>query len=208
MEQTPSTPFRQMPVDQFLDALGSSRPTPGGGAAACILGAEACALAEMASRLTLSNPDYAALHEKARAWIQIFGDARSIMLDLADADAANFQALMDTMRLPKTAPGRAEAVQKGLEKAAEAPMQTAQTLADILPLFTAVLQEGNKNLISDSLIALQCAITAVRASVLNVRINLKYMKNEFFVRETAEAIRRWEDAVSAADAVLTYQVTL
>ena len=40
-------PFRQRTIDEFLDDLGSSAPAPGGGAAAGLLGAQACALAEM-----------------------------------------------------------------------------------------------------------------------------------------------------------------
>jgi len=201
-------PFRKMTIDDFMEALASDAPAPGGGAAAGLLGAEACALAEMACRFTLSNPKYESIHEKAALWLSIFTEARSIMLDLAEEDAKNFLAMMETLRLPKTDETRAEKVQSALEKAVEAPMQTAQTLSDLLDIFTALIQEGNKNLITDSLIAAECAISAIHAAILNVRINLKSIKNEFFVREAEETIRTWENAVSAADAILTYQVTL
>ena len=40
-------PFRQGTIDQFLDDLGSKKAAPGGGAAAGLVGAQACALAEM-----------------------------------------------------------------------------------------------------------------------------------------------------------------
>ena len=52
-------PFRQGTIDQFLDDLGSKKAAPGGGAAAGLVGAQACALAEMVCHLTESNKNYA-----------------------------------------------------------------------------------------------------------------------------------------------------
>lgn len=205
--------FRTETIDGFLDALGSTAPAPGGGAAAGLLGAQACALAEKVCALTLTNKKYAEIHEQVEAWQPIFREARSIMLDLMDEDAAHFEALMAAYRQPKPADeagqaARMEAIQQALEKSAQAPAQIAQTMADMMPLFTKVLQQGNVNLITDSIIAAQCAMAAVHAAILNVRINLKSIKNEFYVREMEDTIRSWEDACSAIDAVLTYQVTL
>lgn len=205
--------FRTETIDGFLDALGSTAPAPGGGAAAGLLGAQACALAEKVCALTLTNKKYAEIHEQVEAWQPIFREARSIMLDLMDEDAAHFEALMAAYRQPKPTDeagqsARAEAIQQALEKSAQAPAQIAQTMADMMPLFTKVLQQGNANLITDSIIAAQCAMAAVHAAILNVRINLKSIKNEFYVREMEDTIRSWEDACSAIDAVLTYQVTL
>ena len=205
--------FRYHSIEDFLDALGSTSPTPGGGAAAGLLGAQACALAEKTCRLTASNKTYAAIEKDAKQWASLFSEARSIMLDLMDEDAANFKALMDMYRRPAPSDeggklARKEMLQRALQKAAEAPMQIAQTLSDLLDLFTTVLSKGNKNLITDSIIAVQCAIAAIRASILNVRINMKYIDNDFVVRESEDTIRAWEDKISAADAVLTYQVTL
>lgn len=57
-------PFRQGTIDQFLDDLGSKKAAPGGGAAAGLVGAQACALAEMVCHLTEANKNYAEFHEK------------------------------------------------------------------------------------------------------------------------------------------------
>lgn len=205
--------FRYHSIEEFLDALSSTSPTPGGGAAAGLLAAQACALAEKTCRLTVTNKAYASVKDDAEKWASLLSDARAIMLDLMDEDAANFKALMDMYRRPAPSDeggklARKEMLQRALQKAAEAPMQIAQTMADLLTLFTQVLEKGNQNLLTDSIIALQCAMAAIRASILNVRINMKYVDNEFFVREMEDTIRSWQDKMSAADAVLTYQVTL
>ncbi len=205
--------FREDTLDGFLTALGSTSPAPGGGAAAGLLAAQACALAEKVCALTATNKKYEGIREEAEAWKGIFQEARSIMLDLMDEDAAHFEALMAAYRAPKPEDeagqsARTEAIQAALQKSAESPAQIAQTMADMMPLFTKVLEKGNTNLITDSIIAAQCAMAAVHAAILNVRINLKSIKNEFYVREMEDTIRSWEDACSAIDAVLTYQVTL
>ncbi len=206
------TKFRSQSIENFLDALGSTASIPGGGAAAAELGATACALAEKTARITLANKNYAAVHEEAARWASLFHEARDILLDLMDEDAKNFNLLMELYKkFKKEGKSEAEieeAMQDIYQKAAEAPAQMATVLADLSELFTEVLHKGNKNLLSDSIMAAQFAMGAIHAAILNVRINLKSVRNDFFVHEAEESIKTWENAVSAIDAVLTYQVTL
>ena len=76
--------FRQRTIDEFLDDLGSKSPAPGGGAAAGLLGAQACALAEMVCHLTASNKAYAEFHDKAKEYGSLFNMARSILVLVVD----------------------------------------------------------------------------------------------------------------------------
>ena len=206
------TKFRSLSIEGFLDALGSTSHIPGGGAAAAQLGATACALAEKTARITLSNKNYADVHEEAKRWVSVFPEARDILLDLMDEDAKQFQNLMESYKNFKkqgmSETEAEEAMQEIFMKAAEAPTQIATLMADLAELFTEVLHKGNKNLLSDSIMAAQFAIGAIHAAILNVRINAKAVHNDFYQHEIEESINTWEHAVSAIDAVLTYQVTL
>ena len=114
--------FHERTIDEFLDDLGSGSPAPGGGAAAGLLGAQACALAEMVCHLTESNKNYAEFHEKAKEYASLFNMARSIFLDLMDEDAANFLDLMKTLRSIRSLPleKRQEEQLKAFKKAIEA----------------------------------------------------------------------------------------
>ena len=190
-------PFRQRTIDEFLDDLGSSAPAPGGGAAAGLLGAQACALAEMVCHLT-------------NEYLSVFNMARSIFLDLMDEDAANFLELMKTLREIRSLPldERQEKQWDAFKKAISVPQQMAQTMSELLPCFTDLLLHGNKNAISDTVMAAQSAIACIHASIINVKINMKYIDDEFYEHEMKDTFRTWEDAVSAIDAVLTYQVDL
>ena len=45
----------QQPLQQFLDELASSAPTPGGGGAAAVIGATGAALLSMVANLTIGK---------------------------------------------------------------------------------------------------------------------------------------------------------
>ena len=77
----------------------------------------------------------------------------------------------------------AEREEKQLEafkNAIAVPQQMAQTMSELLPSFTFLLLNGNKNALSDSIMAAQNAIACIRASIINVKINLKYVDDELY----------------------------
>lgn len=202
--------FRQMSIDDFLEDLGSKKPAPGGGAAAGLVGAQACALAEMVCNLTASNKAYAEFHEKAKEYGSVFSMARSIFLDLMQEDADSFHTLMNTLRSIRTLPleERRPRQEEAFKKAIAVPQSMAQTMTDLLPSFTNLLLHGNKNALSDAVMAAQLAMTCIRSSILTVKMNLKYIEDEFYEHEMNDTFTAWENAISAIDAVLTYQVDL
>lgn len=87
-------------------------------------------------------------------------------------------------------------------------MQMAQTMSDLLPAMTELLLHANKNVITDAIMAAEAGISCIRGAKLNVQINVKYMHDEFYKHEAEESFAAWENAISAIEAVLTYQVHL
>ncbi len=84
----------------------------------------------------------------------------------------------------------------------------AQTMSELLPCFTDLLFHGNKNAISDTVMAAQSAIACIHASIINARSDGVTLTMKFDEYEMKDTFRTWEDAVSAIDAVLTYQAHL
>lgn len=205
-----SAKFSEMTINDYLSALGSTAPAPGGGAAAGLIGAQACALGEMAARLSSTEKNAGEFSEMAAQYAAVFKDARSIFLDLMDEDAENFRALMTLLQSPKdpSDTARQEKLEAAFKKSAEAPYQMAEAMSGLLPAFTQLLLHGNKNVITDAIIAAEEGISCIRAAKLNVEINAKYVKDEFYAQEMKDSYLSWENAISAIDAVLTYQVKL
>ena len=66
-----SLKFHEMTIDAYLSALGSTAPAPGGGAAAGLIGTQACALGEMVSRLSSSGKNTDDFREKAEQYVAV-----------------------------------------------------------------------------------------------------------------------------------------
>lgn len=204
--------FSDQPMGDFLSRLASDAPAPGGGAASSLLAAEAAALSEMAVSLTLSNEKCKDSYHRMETYKTILSEARDIFLSLMDEDAKAFSQFMECLKTKATTEeekrARANALEEALKGCCRAPSQTAETLSELLPIMTGIISEGNPSVKSDAIIGVEFAIAAIRASALNVRVNLKYIKNEFFVREAEDTLRSWEEKISASEAVLTYQTEL
>src|ERR1700716_1760543 len=91
----------QSSVEQFLDDLASSAPTPGGGSAAAIMGAMGAALISMVCNVTLGKKG----HEAVQAEMKMVRDEseklRAALTSMVADDIAAFDGLMSAYRLPK-----------------------------------------------------------------------------------------------------------
>jgi hypothetical protein len=197
--------FQDMTLNEYLSLLGSTKPAPGGGAAAAFVAAEACALGEMVCRLVSHHESVGDFRDKAESYVDVFVMARAIFLDLMDDDAANFKALMDLWKKKDTPKA---VMEEAFKKSAEAPWQMGSAMTDLLPAFTELIHHAPKLLLTDAVLAAEQAISAIRGAELNVKINTKYIKDDIYIHETEESMEEWEHAISAIEAVLTYQVTL
>ena len=72
-------------------------------------------------------------------------------------------------------------MQTALREAAEVPFAIAALCADLLELASPVAEKGNPNVVSDAATAAHLAHAALYSALVNVDINLKYLKDETFV---------------------------
>jgi formiminotetrahydrofolate cyclodeaminase len=186
------TSWNTKTIEQYLSALGAGSPAPGGGAEAAFLGAQACAMALMTTNFTLSNPHYADFHDRSRSWKEALEMGQGIMIDLMSVDEENFQSAMRIWKLPKDTPNRKEKMQEALELAMGAPVEMANTMTDLVPLFAEILKNGNKNLVTDSIIAARCAVLSIEAAILNVRINAIHLTDEIRKKNVEDLQDEWE----------------
>ena len=182
--------FADMTVSQLLAALASPNPTPGGGTAAAMAGAMGTSLLMMVAGLARSknntDEEKAAL-AKARSAVE---PITARLTELADADAASFDAVMAAYRLPKATDddkqARTAAIQAALRGATEVPLETLRACAAALEHARVVLDYGNASAESDTGVAIGLLRAAAAGAAANVRINLGGLKDEAF-KSAAEA---------------------
>lgn len=160
-------------LPEFLDALASPAPTPGGGSAAAAAGAMAAALGSMVSRLAKMDPG-------------MFEEDRKFFTEAVDRDAEAFNQVMAAYKRPKDE--RAPFVEQALHGAAEVPLQVmerAHALAQRLEALQIPARFASDLAVAKSLVA------AARAGAWeNVKINLESINDIAF----KEAIQKRVDA--------------
>ena len=174
-------------VIDFVAAIASKEPTPGGGAIAALTAATGAALAEMVANLTFGKKGYEAVQTEMEE-LQAKAEAiRERMLELSQADADVFNIFMNALGLPKNTDeekaARTAAIQQAYKDAAMVPFEIGELANQISDLAELASRKGNQNLITDGIIAAINARAAVKSAFLNVRINLSGIKDESFVAE-------------------------
>lgn len=168
-------------VAEWLEALASVEPTPGGGSASAMAGAMAASLLAMVGRLTVDKPEFEAVDARMRALTDEADDARAALLSLADRDAEAFDAVMVALRLPKTSEdekaARSEALQGAFVGAAEVPLEVVRRATRLVAHAVEAARDGNPNAVSDAAVAGHLARAAVEGAAANVEINLASVRD-------------------------------
>lgn len=208
-------PLTSLSVRDLAERLASRAPVPGGGSAAAIGGALGASLVGMVAELTIGRPDAADRDDVLRDMRDAAAGLRDQLLDLAETDAAAYDAVMTARRLPKTTDAerdeRTRRMRHTILEAARVPLETARRSREVLDLAVRIAPIGNRNAISDAGVAAQLASAAVRGAVLNVRINLPYLPADEPLRHEAAreasmleaaAVQREDEVLSAVSLLL------
>ena len=94
-------PFSDQTVQQFIDELASSSPAPGGGTAASLSGALSAALISMVCQLTIGRKNYENVSAELETILTRALARRRTLMELMEADAAAYEAVIATYKLPK-----------------------------------------------------------------------------------------------------------
>lgn len=205
-DASPAQP--KVAIAAYLDALASSAPTPGGGSAAGLTGAMAAALVSMVANLTVGRPRFAGVEAPVRAALDEAEQTRARLLQLTHDDEVAFTRLAEAMKLPRGSDGekraRTQAMQAAMRAAAQPPLEMARLCRRLLDLALVTAESGNPNLASDAGVAALLAEAALRASAINVRVNLAHLRDTDFVEATQATLNAQLDGTpSLKDAILS-----
>jgi formiminotetrahydrofolate cyclodeaminase len=191
---TPSLP-------EYLDALASEAPAPGGGSATGLVGALGAALVCMVANYTVGRPKYAEVEERVRGALEEAERLRRMLMCLTEEDEVAYEAVAAARRLPrKSDPEKAArrgAIQDATRAAVTPPLEMAAAARRALELSGTVAEHGNALLASDAGVAALLAEAALRASAINVRVNLATLGDAPFVAGVEARLNELLDGTAA-----------
>jgi len=183
-------------LEDYLTALASEAPTPGGGSAAPLVAALGAALVAMVARLTLQSTRFAPVHELASDLVRKADGVRARALIAREEDEVAYRHVVAATALPKSTAdersARTSALQLALGLAAQAPLRAAELAKLVATLASRALELGNAQLASDVGCAAEFAHAALAASALNVRVNHKFMQDRHAVEGGERELSRYE----------------
>lgn len=175
-------------LGDWVDALASKAPVPGGGGASALGGALAAALGQMVANLTVGKKRYADVQDEMHQSLFALNILQMELMALADKDAEVFAPLAAAYGMPTdTEEQRAEkeqVMEARLLDASIVPLKIMERASAVLDVVELLAQKGSRMAVSDAGVAAQFARAALTGAVMNVYINTKSMKN----REKAEEL--------------------
>ena len=167
-----------LPVSELQDVLAQAGPGPAGGSAAALAATMAAGLVRLVARVSSEWPDAPGVAAQASA----LGD-RS--LALADDDHRVYARALAEL----ASPGRDATLGTALRRAAEVPLQIAETAADVALLAALAAQEGSETVRGDAWAAAALAEAATVSAARLVHVNLATRPNDALCARADDASR-------------------
>ena len=172
--------LRNQSCCDFVSALASAAPVPGGGGAAAMAGALSAALCSMAANLTVGKKKYADVEEDIKALMAEAETIRLRLLELIDEDATGFEPLAKAYAIPKDEPGRDEVMEECLRTAAAAPAEIFDLACRVIEMQYDFAKKGSRLMISDAATGASFARAAMEGAAVNVKVNTRLMKDRAY----------------------------
>ena len=169
----------QLTCVDFVDALASKEPAPGGGGTAALVGAIGCALGNMVGSLTVGKSKYADVENEI---IELNERARSLeaeLLAFVARDAEVFVPLSKVYGMPRETPeekaARAAAMEACLLDCCAVPLGIMECCCKAIDLCEEYAVKGSRLAVSDAGCGVITLKAALQSAALNVYINTKSM---------------------------------
>ena len=171
----------------WLADLASSKPAPGGGGAAALVGAVGVSLGAMVGSLTIGKKKYIDVEEEMKELVERSMELSLKLQSMVKADAEAFLPLSDAYRMPsgteEEKAAKDAAIQEALTGATEVPLNILILCAEAMELMVGFQKKGSRLALSDAGCGAAMCKAAMESAKLNVYINLKLMKDEEKVRQ-------------------------
>jgi len=190
-------------ITEYLEKAAAGTAVPGGGSVAALNASLAAGLTEMVANLTIGKKGYEAVAEEMNDIAGRAAELREKLTAAIDRDAEAYSAVMAAFKLSKaTDPEmelRNQEIQKAFKQAALVPLEVANHAVKVIDLAGRAIDSGNKNAVTDGVVAAMNARTAALAALYNVKINLVSIEDDEFVKELTRKINNLEQQAKSKE---------
>jgi formiminotetrahydrofolate cyclodeaminase len=196
-------------ITEYLEKAAAGTAVPGGGSVAALNAALAAGLTEMVANLTIGKKGYEAFEEEMKDIAGKANELREKLTAAIDRDAEAYSEVMAAFKLPGATDPEKEVrkleIQKAFKHAVLVPMEVANHAVKVIDLAGRAVESGNKNAVTDGVVAAMNARTAALAALYNVKINLGSIEDDEFVKKLTREVNELEQrARDKEKEILTY----
>ncbi len=199
-------------ITDYLEKAAAGTAVPGGGSVAALNAALAAGLTEMVANLTMGKKGYEALTEEMRDISQQAAGLRKKLTAAIDRDADAYGEVMAAFKLPRDTDWerelRKQEIQEALRHAALVPLEVANHAVAVINLAGRAVKGGNKNAVTDGMVAAMNARTATLAALYNVKINLLSIDDDEFVQKLTREINDMEQQVQKKEKEILASISI
>ena len=186
-------------MTDFLAAIRSPDPTPGGGSAAALAGAAGASLLAMVAGLPKSRAATEEDLERLKAAGERCRAAAAALEALIDRDAEAYDLVMAAYKKPKATDedkaARSAAIQAAMREAIAAPLEVMRTSAAAAEQGVVIAALGNPSASSDAQVGFELLGAGLRGAKLNVEINLGSVKDAEYAATIRAEVAELERAI-------------
>ena len=190
-------------ITEYLAKAAAGTAVPGGGSVAALNASLAAGLTEMVAHLTIGKKGYEAVEKEMNDIAGKATELRGKLTAAIDRDAEAYSEVMAAFKLPRATDRDKElrklAIQKAFKHAALVPMEVAGQAVKVLDLAGRAVAGGNKNAVTDGVVAAMNARTAALAALYNVKINLGSIEDDEFAKKLTREINDLEQQAKSKE---------
>ncbi|MEC9485661.1 MAG: cyclodeaminase/cyclohydrolase family protein [Candidatus Izemoplasma sp.] len=172
-------------IIDFIEAVDSNKPTPGGGSVSALVATLGTALSGMLGKLTIHKKAFRNrnidVQKQFHDTLAKIHSSKEILLSLVDKDTEAFNEIMNAFKMSKETEtdklARLHAIEQATIEAIEVPYQVAEESLNVLKQLDTLIQYGNINAISDVGVGILLLSSGIEGALFNIKINLSMLKD-------------------------------
>lgn len=195
----------------FVWETSADSPAPGGGSVAAAMGAMGAALGSMVANLSGHKRGWDDRWEEFARWAEMGAEMQKRLLSLVDEDTEAYNGILKAFEMPKKSEeektARAAAVEAATLHASLVPLTVMKEAFKVFELLEEMTTKGNPNSVTDGAVGVLAVRACIRGAFLNVKINVKGLKDRAKAEELIASAREIDDAAARLEEEIIQRVS-